>query len=190
MAASRDWLPPGGCSHRGAPPIFFSVLPEKKTGRTRKGYAASVRRQSRQRLRDCTVQKKRAQGALRCSGPPRGRGSPETVLTKTAGFLPARAGPLIFPGPVPRVRCGGRRGGKLHGLCFCPRCRSMVPRRTRQRLAERKARKEKLVKCVLVPRCPPHPRRGNPLSNLHHTPPRPWGGHRKLEGTLSRPAPV
>ena len=106
-------------------------LGRRQTGRTRKGYAASprkgdatsvarrsrerlssVRRQSRQRLRDCTVQKKRPLfAALRCSGPPRGRGSPEPVLTKPAGPLPARAGPLIFPGLIPRVRWGGHRGG-------------------------------------------------------------------------------
>ena len=48
---------------------------------------------------------------------------------KTASLLPARAGPLIFPGLAPRVRRGGRRGGKSNGLCFYSRSRSMVPRR-------------------------------------------------------------
>ena len=47
---------------------------------------------------------------------------------KTSGLLPARAEPLIFPGLDPRIRCGGRLGGKSHGPCFCPRCRFMVPR--------------------------------------------------------------
>ena len=47
------------CPAMDSAPHFLFNLVEKKTGRTRKGYAASVRRQSRQRLRDCTVQKKR-----------------------------------------------------------------------------------------------------------------------------------
>ena len=62
--------PPGGCVPLDAgiqprwrlahsTPHFLFRLVEKKTGRTRKGYAASVRRRSRRRLRDCTVQKKR-----------------------------------------------------------------------------------------------------------------------------------
>ena len=34
-AATVVWLPPGGLSSGDAPPIFFSVLPEKKTGRAR-----------------------------------------------------------------------------------------------------------------------------------------------------------
>ena len=44
-----------------------------------------------------------------------------------------------------------------------------LPRRTRQRLAKRKARKEKLVKCDLAPRRPPHhpPRVGS------------WGNRRR-----------
>ena len=37
---------------------------------------------------------------------------------ETSGLLPARAGPLIFPGLVPRVRRGGRWGG--HRMVSAP----------------------------------------------------------------------
>ena len=60
------------------------------------------------------------------------------------------------------------------------------PRPPGQRVAERNARKEEQVKCVLAARCRRHPRRGNPLSNPHRTPPRPLGGSRKPAGTISR----
>ena len=53
---------------RGGGPLL--ALPEKKTGRTRKGYTASVKRQSRQRLRSARSKRKGRLGALRCSGPP------------------------------------------------------------------------------------------------------------------------
>ena len=33
--ASGVWLPPGGCSHRDAPPILFLVLPKKRMRRAR-----------------------------------------------------------------------------------------------------------------------------------------------------------
>ena len=88
---------------RGGDPAF--VLPKRETGCGR------------------SKEKKRF-AALRCGSPPRGRGSPESVLTKPAGPLPARAGPLIFPGLIPRVRCGGKPGWSTHGPCFCSRCRS------------------------------------------------------------------
>ena len=55
-----------------------------------------------------------------------------------------------------------------------------------QRVAKRNARKEKLVKCVLATRCRRHPRRGNQLSSLCGTPPRPSDSPRKPAGTLSR----
>ena len=55
-----------------------------------------------------------------------------------------------------------------------------------QRVAKRNARKEKLVKCVLATRCRRHPRRGNQLSSLCGTPPRPSYSPRKPAGTLSR----
>ena len=41
-AASGVWLPPGGIVHAGCAPHFLFRLAEKKTGCTRKGYAASV----------------------------------------------------------------------------------------------------------------------------------------------------
>ena len=104
--------------------------------------------------------------------------------------LPARAGLLIYTAPAPRVRCVSRRGGKSHGPCFCPRCRSMVPRRARQRLAERKARRSENVKCDLAPTASVSTQPRGLANKPEQTPPRPWGGHHKLEGTLSRPAPV
>ena len=54
---------------------------------------------------------------------------------------------------------------------------------------QRETVKEELVKCVLAPRCRRHPRRGNPPSNLHRTPPRPSETHRKPAGTISRQPP-
>ena len=54
---------------------------------------------------------------------------------------------------------------------------------------QRETVKEKLVKCVLAPRPKTHPRRGNPPSNLHRTPPRPSETRRKHAGTISRQPP-
>ena len=54
---------------------------------------------------------------------------------------------------------------------------------------QRETGKEELVKSLLAPRPKAHPRRGNPLSSLHRTPPRPSGSHRKPAGTLSRRLP-
>ena len=59
----------------------------------------------------------------------------------------------------------------------------------RQRVAERNARKEKLVKCGFAPRLSLKPRRGNQLPSLHRIPPRPSKGHRKHAGTISRRPP-
>ena len=54
---------------------------------------------------------------------------------------------------------------------------------------QRETVKEKLVKCVLAPRRPLCPRRGNQLPSLCGTPPRPSEGHRKHAGTISRLPP-
>ena len=54
---------------------------------------------------------------------------------------------------------------------------------------QRETGKEELVKCVLAPRPKTHPRRGNPPSNLHRTPPRPSEIRRKPAGTISRQPP-
>ena len=51
---------------------------------------------------------------------------------------------------------------------------------------QREIGKEELVKCILATRCRRYPRRGNPPSNLHRTPPRPSETHRKPAGTISR----
>ena len=55
----------GGLSNGDAPPIFFSVLPEKKTGRTRKGYAASV---SGKAANGCAIARSKRKGRLTRSG--------------------------------------------------------------------------------------------------------------------------
>ena len=63
------------CARSLAPPLPIARgavgapfgLAETETGRTRKGYAASVRRQSRQRLRDCTVQKEKTLWSQLCT---------------------------------------------------------------------------------------------------------------------------
>ena len=90
--------PRGLCSRRGlvqrdTPPIFFSVLAEKKTGRARS-------------------KRKGRFGALRCSGPPRDGGrrigacsdlAPPsgTLFSSAKSVLPSRGG-----------WCGPRRGGR------------------------------------------------------------------------------
>ena len=51
---------------------------------------------------------------------------------------------------------------------------------------QRETGKEELVKCVPAPRSKTHPRRGNPPSSPHRTPPRPSEIHRKPAGTISR----
>ena len=82
--------------------------------RTRKGYAASV---SGKAANGCAIARSKRKGrffaALRCSGPPRGRGSPESVPARPVSLLPARAGPLLFPGLAPRVRWGGKPRWKI-----------------------------------------------------------------------------
>ena len=45
------------------------------------------------------------------------------------------------------------------------------------------------LKYSFAPRPKAHPRRGNPLSSLHRTPPRPSGSHREPAGTLSHRPP-
>ena len=92
-------LPQGAWSMQDAPPIFFSVLAEKKTGRARS-------------------KRKDRLGALRCSGPPRdgGRrigacsdlGWPSGTLGSSArSILPSRGG-----------WCPGRRVARTHLTSF------------------------------------------------------------------------
>ena len=66
---------------------------------------------------------------------------------------PARQSGTETPGPWGILRPGEIQGYLLP-LFPLP---LTLPRRTRQRLAKRKARKEKLVKCDLAPRRPPPP---------------------------------
>ena len=75
-AGVRQWTPP---------PNFFSILLKRKRAAGR------------------SKRKGRFFAALRCSGPPRGRGSPESVPVKTAGLLPARAGPFQYPDHSPAL---------------------------------------------------------------------------------------
>ena len=145
---------------------FSFRLAEKKTGRARS-------------------KRKGRLDALRCSGPPRATGVGVSVPAPIWTGLRARYALLRFlllpsRGGWRRPRRGGCR---MELLLFS------LPRRTRQRVAQRNARKENLVKCVLAPRPKTHPRRGNPPSSLYRTPPRPSGDPRKHAGTLSRRPP-
>ena len=108
-------LPPGGFGYDDsrsiAPPI--SLLPcQKRNGpypqgvcRIRKAAepptAARLRGPKRKTLCRAPVQWPSARTGVSRVG-----------AGKTSGLLPARAGPLIFPGLDPRIRCGGRLGGK------------------------------------------------------------------------------
>ena len=98
-AAAGDSAPAEGLSSGDAPPIFFSVLAEKKTGRARS-------------------KRKGRLGALRCSGPPRDGGRrigacsdfawPSGTLFSSAGaILPSRGG-----------WCRGQRGARAHLTSF------------------------------------------------------------------------
>ena len=120
-AAAGDSAPAGGWSSGDAPPIFFSVLAEKKTGRARS-------------------KRKDRFDALRCSGPPRDGGRrigacsdlalpSGTLFSSARSILPSRGG-----------WCGGGRGAKPHLTSFsfrafrfatrCPGgCRGRCPHR-------------------------------------------------------------
>ena len=103
--------------------------------------------------------------------PPRGRGSPESVPAKTDSLLPARAAPCGFQSLVPRFWCGGHRGG--HRMAPAPLLPARgtphltAPRRTRQRLAERKARRSENVKCDFSPHPLSASRRGDRRTSLN-----------------------
>ena len=101
----------GGLVQRDAPPVFFSVLPEKKTGRARS-------------------KRKGRLGALRCSGPPRDGGRrigacsdfawPSGTLGSSArSMLPSRGG-----------WCGERRGARTHLTSFSFRAFRFATRST------------------------------------------------------------
>ena len=104
---------------RGAWRGPLSVLAEKKTGRTRKGYAASVSGKAANGCAIARSKRKGRLGALRCSGPPRdgGRrigacsdlGLPSGTLGSSAkSMLPSRGG-----------WCRPRRGGhRIDQLLF------------------------------------------------------------------------
>ena len=90
----------GGLSSGDAPPIFFSVLPEKKTGRARS-------------------KRKGRLGALRCSGPPRATGVGVSVQAPILPGLRARYGLLRFLQlPSRGGWCPDRRGEKPHLTSF------------------------------------------------------------------------
>ena len=126
--------PRGFCSRRGlvqpgCTPRFLFRLAEKKTGRARS-------------------KRKGRLDALRCSDPPRATGVGVSVPAPIWTGLRARYALLRFlllpsRGGWRRPRRGGCR---MELLLFS------LPRRTRQRVAQRNARKEKQTKCVLAPR--------------------------------------
>ena len=105
------WLPPGGLVQRGCTPHFLFGLARKENG-------------------PCTVQKKRALSALRCSGPPRATGVGVSVPAPIWPDLRARLGLLRFPRlPSRGGWCPGRRGARTHLTCssfrafrFATRC--------------------------------------------------------------------
>ena len=125
-AATGVWLPPGGCSHRGAPPIVVVAKSAQLRFRLRRKLrplpcSSSPHRAGRggdpvyvldkKRMRRARWKRKNRLGALRCSGPPRGGGRrigacsdfalpSGTLYSSTRLILPSRGG-----------WCGGRRGG-------------------------------------------------------------------------------
>ena len=104
---------------RGGGPLL--ALPEKKTGRTRKGYTASVKRQGRQRLRSARSKRKGRLGALRCSGPPRDGGrwiGASADLAWPSGTLGSSAIPVVAD-PWRIVRTAS--GWSSHYLSFSSR---------------------------------------------------------------------
>ena len=129
----RGILLPQGAGPAGCTPHFLFPLVEKKTGRARS-------------------KRKGRLDALRCSGPPRATGVGVSVPAPIWTGLRARYALLRFlllpsRGGWRRPRRGGCRMELL--LFSLP---LTLPRRIRQRVAQRNARKEKQTKCVLAPR--------------------------------------
>ena len=125
--------PARGLAQPGCTPHFLFHLVEKKTGRARS-------------------KRKGRLDALRCSGPPRATGVGVSVPAPIWTGLRARYALLRFlllpsRGGWRRPRRGGCRMELL--LFSLP---LTLPRRIRQRVAQRNARKEKQTKCVLAPR--------------------------------------
>ena len=126
-----DSAPAGGFV-QGMHPHFLFQLAEKKTGRARS-------------------KRKGRLDALRCSGPPRATGVGVSVPALIWTGLRARYALLRFlllpsRGGWRRPRRGGCR---MELLLFS--LLLTLPRRIRQRVAQRNARKEKQTKCVLAP---------------------------------------
>ena len=170
-------LPPGKFSwvaSGDAPPHFLFRLAEKKTGRTRKGYAASV---SGKAANGCAVHGPkekaawahsgavalRAHGGRRigaCSdfGPPSG-----TLSSSARSMLPSRGG-----------RCGGRRGGcriasaSLFAAAYAPVRKSQRQRKSAQGVS------------FYLPGLEVSPRAGRfrPLTSTRAIQPSPAGGRR------------
>ncbi len=164
------------------------------------------------------MEEKKALGALRCSGPPRVRGSAyrckrrfclavghARVFCDFCNCRPVADGADLI-GVVVALNCfsfrcrwpvvdGSRGSGPMRASAptgmrkaFCPVWYKPL-QLPGQRVAKRNARKKELVKCVLAARCCRHPRRGNLPSSLYRTPPRPSDSPRKPAGTISRRPP-
>ena len=132
MAATGSLLPQGACP-AGCTPHFLFRLAEKKTGRARS-------------------KRKGRLGALRCSGPPRATGVGVPVPAPILPGLRARYALLRFPQLPSRGGWFRRRRGGCRMEQFLFSLPLTLPRRTRQRVAKRNARKEKLVKCDFATR--------------------------------------
>ena len=130
-AATGGWLSPGRACPAGCTPHFLFGLGRKENGPYPQGVCRIRKRQSRQRLRDCTVQKKRpllvatlhVRAKLLYGGRRIGAcsdlGLPSGTLGPSArSVLPSRGG-----------LCGGQRGARTHltsfsfrAFCLATRC--------------------------------------------------------------------
>ena len=103
---------------RGARRGPLSVLAEKKTGRTRKGYAASVSGKAANGCAIARSKRKGRLGALRCSGPPRDGGR-RIGACSDLGLPSGTLGPSARSILLSRGGwCGGHRGARTHLSSF------------------------------------------------------------------------
>ena len=150
------------------PPIFFSVLPKRKR--------AVNGPKEKNAFLSCS-----GAVALRADG-----GLQNRCRRRLPAFCRLAPGSSVVSALRRVFGAAEIRGGKSNSPCFCPRCRSrprevafqradtqvrpygihwehppVLPRRTRQRVAKRNARKEENIKCDFAPRPLSVPRRGD-----------------------------
>ena len=138
-AASRGFAPAGGLSS-GIPPPFLFWYCQKRNGPYPQGVCRIRKRKSRQRLRDCTVQREKTLGRAPVQWP--------SALTRSTDRCLLRFGPAFgharvfceFATAVPWRMVRRSLGWLSHCLCFSFRCRSPSGHRGLYQRADRDVR--------------------------------------------------